>query len=111
MTPLIPFLILGLGLLVLLALLLRWGLQSLSLPAIVGFLAIGVALAWINNRWTLFGHETESVLEFLGAIGVIVLLFRVGIESDLHELLIQLPRAAMLWLPDSCSAGTGKAMA
>jgi Kef-type K+ transport system membrane component KefB len=105
MTTFIPSLILGLGVLVILALLLRWGLQSLSLPAIVGFLAMGVALAWINNLWTLFGHETESVLEFLGAIGVIVLLFRVGIESDLHELLIQLPKAAMLWLPNMALSG------
>jgi len=102
---LIPALVTGVGVLLIGALLVRWGMQRFSLPAVVGFLALGIALAWVSGDNSILGPESKSVLEFLGAVGVIVLLFRAGVESNLHELLTQLPKAAVVWLPNMILSG------
>lgn len=92
-------LVLIIGTLSVASLLLKQTFEFFSLPPIVAYLLLGMLLAWLNRSFPVFDPEGQgkTVLAFLSALGVVVLLFRVGIESDLHELRLQLPRAAVIW--------------
>lgn len=100
-----PGLILLFGLLAILSLLVRLLFERISLPPILGHLVIGIALSWFSGRFGVLNPSGELVLGFLASLGVVVLLFRVGIESNLHALLEQLPRAAVVWLPNMVVSG------
>lgn len=101
----IPALVLGFGFLVVLCLLAKALLDRLTLPPILGYLLIGMILAIAEDRFGLIGQSGQTVMAFLSAAGVVVLLFRVGIESDLHALMKQLPQAAAIWFPNMAVSG------
>lgn len=63
------------------------------LPPLVIYLVAGLALGWVNERWALLGPETLNELSLLAEAGLVLLLFKVGLESDLNGLLSQLPSA------------------
>lgn len=100
-----PTLVLGFGCLLVICLLVRAGFERLSLPPVVGYLLIGMLLALAGQHFGIPGESGETVLAFLSAIGVVVLLFRVGIESDIHSLMEELPKAAAVWLPNLIISG------
>lgn len=100
-----PELVLIFGLLLVCCLLLKAGMDRFSLPPILGYLLIGMLLALAEHRFPLLEGEAETMLEFLASAGITILLFRVGIESDLHALWDELPRAALLWLPNMLISG------
>jgi len=89
------------------SLLLKQAFERFSLPPIVAYLLLGMFVAYLNRVIPLLDPEGRggTVLAFLSALGVIILLFRVGIESDLHELRQQLPRAAVIWPPNMILSG------
>lgn len=91
-------LILLFGALVVAAILTQAGLRHVGLPALVGYLAVGSLLRGADEAWGLLGEPGMEVLEFLGELGVIVLLFRVGLRSDLTGLFKQLRRASAIWV-------------
>ncbi len=101
----IPFLILVFGGLTILSVLTRAGLERFSLPPILGYLMIGGILAVINRHTPLIDEKGETILSFLSAIGVISLLFKVGIESNIHDLIEELPKASVIWLPSVIISG------
>ena len=72
----------------------RW----LRIPGLVGYILIGVALAVIDGHGQLMTAKTDVVFEFLGGIGIVALLFRVGLESNITEMVGQLRRAIWLWV-------------
>ncbi len=93
-------LLLILGVVTLASAVVRVELRRLHLPAMAGYILIGVALSASD---TLTGFMTEGLrqnLDFLAKIGVVILLFRVGLESDLSLLARQLRNAATIWLPN-----------
>ncbi|MFW5856244.1 MAG: cation:proton antiporter [Planctomycetota bacterium] len=92
-----PFLAVLAAIIVLTAFL-RAGLRRAGPPPLVAFLLIGLALTAADARWALFDPVHEEVLAFLGKMGVIVLLFRVGLESDVPGLLRQLRSAGLIWI-------------
>lgn len=104
-SPDMPSLVFIFGCLVVVCLLVKAGMEKLSLPPIVGYLLIGTLLAAAAPGLPLHGGSGETVLAFLSAIGVVVLLFRVGIESNLHSLMEELPKAATIWLPNMAISG------
>ena len=71
-----------LGLVLLLAALAGWLARRVGLPAIVGYLAVGLALSPFTPGYVADRHQ----LEFLADVGVVLLLFEVGIEIDLSRL-------------------------
>jgi monovalent cation:H+ antiporter-2, CPA2 family len=71
-----------LGLVLLLAALAGWLARALRLPAVVGYLAVGLALSPFTPGYVADRHQ----LEFLADLGVVLLLFEVGIEIDLARL-------------------------
>jgi Kef-type K+ transport system membrane component KefB len=93
------------GALTAVSLLMKAGCERLALPPVVGYLSIGILLSLAGQWQPLLDADGETILAFLSAVGVTILLFRVGIESDLHALLQELPKAAAIWLPNMLVSG------
>src|SRR6476469_9683992 len=74
--------ILEIGLILLAAVATGWLARRLHLPAIVGYLAVGLGFSPFTPGYVA-DHEQ---LELLADVGVVLLLFEVGIEVDLAKL-------------------------
>lgn len=68
-----------------------WVARRLSLPAIVGYLAVGIVVSPFTPGYVADGTQVSLFAE----VGAILLLFEVGIEVDLRELRREHP--AVLW--------------
>src|SRR5688572_32960212 len=68
------------------------------IPAVVVLIAMGAALRAADERFDIVAASAEEVLSFLADVGVAVLLFHVGLRSDVDGLVKQLPRAALVWI-------------
>lgn len=100
-----PWLILIVGLTMLAALGLRKASARLKLPAMVGYIGIGLALNSADRYWIGFPHAVHDGLQFLASAGIIALLFRVGLQSNLPALIAQLRRASFVWSGDVLFSG------
>ncbi len=80
------------------AILVRAGCRRLGVPALVGHLLLGFAGALANAAWDLFGAHALGVFELLAGIGIVCILFRVGLEVDKPALVSQLGRAVWIWV-------------
>ena len=80
--------LLGLAILVLGAKLGGVLLARLSQPAVLGELLFGIALANLSPLFSLGGGidfvRSSPILKFLAEVGVLILLFDVGLETDLR---------------------------
>lgn len=85
------------GLIVLTMLIKSW-LQRISVPPLVGFLVLGFAVRLAEDRWGFMGDAGAEMLDLLAKIGLITLLFRVGLESRLQGLVKQLRSASVVWV-------------
>ena len=83
--------ILEIGLILLAAVAAGWLARRLHLPAIVGYLAVGLGFSPFTPGYVA-DHEQ---LELLADVGVVLLLFEVGIEVDLTRL--RRDHGAVLW--------------
>jgi Kef-type K+ transport system membrane component KefB len=88
------------GVVVLGALSLKPALRKLRVTPVVGYLLVGVLLRVADLQTPFLSAEIAGILDFLGTMGVIVLLFDVGLKSHLSGLLKQLSRASSIWLVD-----------
>ena len=60
----------------------------LRLPAVTGELAVGLTLTVLHRSWTAFPDVAASpATELLGGLGVVVLMFAVGLESTVPQML------------------------
>ncbi len=75
-------LVLDIGLVLLLAAGLGWVARRVGLPAVVGYLAAGLAV----SRFTPGYVAGDEQIALLADVGVVLLLFEVGIEVDLGRL-------------------------
>ncbi|MBN2365354.1 MAG: cation:proton antiporter [Calditrichaeota bacterium] len=73
-------------------------LQKTVVPALVGFIILGFLLNLADSQWAIFGEESHWVFRFLAKIGIITLLFRIGLESNVRGLLSQLKKASFIWI-------------
>ena len=103
----------GLGLLdlaivalVLAAFAVKRALAQYPVPPLVGFILLGLALRWADTQWGVLTDQGFVVLEFMGGLGLVVLLFRVGLDSDLHRLIEKLPTAIPIWVSNVFVSGT-----
>lgn len=97
-----------LGLVIVLAPLIRAGAERLQLPSLAGYILIGVGLSAVDGTVAAFPDVFEDGLSLFAQIGVVVLLFRVGLESEPALLARQIPRASAVWLGDvTVSGGLG----
>src|SRR5215218_3921372 len=68
-----------------------WVARRASLPAIVGYLAVGIAISEFTPGYV----ADPTQVSLFAEVGAILLLFEVGIEVDLRELRREHP--AVLW--------------
>jgi Kef-type K+ transport system membrane component KefB len=100
-----PFIILMVGVVIVLAILIRTAFERLSLPPLTGFIALGFLMRCLEYRLGIFSAGAWHVFQLLAAIGVITLLFRIGLESNIAGLLHQLRRASFIWVGDVLLSG------
>lgn len=77
--------------------LLKSALNRLSIPALIGFLATGILIRWVSETYAPIPENILGLFSFFGKIGLITILFKVGLESNLKELLEQIRRASVVW--------------
>ena len=87
------------------AILVRSWFARIGVPSLIGFLVLGFFLRLANDNWTFISQHGFAAIEFLASIGVFVLLFRIGLESNLQGLLSKLPRAAPIWIGNVVLSG------
>ncbi|MBU2534053.1 MAG: cation:proton antiporter [Alphaproteobacteria bacterium] len=67
-------------------------------PAMVGFIVLGIGIGAVLETGVFGAERARSTIEVLGQIGIITLLFRVGLESNLTALYEKLGQAMFVWL-------------
>ncbi len=92
-----PTVILILGGVIIFSILLRAGLNRIGIPSLVGFLILGLLLRVGDDHWSFLSEEVGGIFDFLATVGVVFLLFRVGLESNLAGLRRQLKPASVIW--------------
>ena len=93
------------GLLLVVTILIRAGASRLGVPSLVGFLVLGVLLRMADEHLGLLGEPAIAVFEFMSGIGIVALLFRIGLESDIAGLRGQLGQAVPIWFGNVLVAG------
>ncbi|MFP4500627.1 MAG: cation:proton antiporter [Candidatus Hydrogenedentota bacterium] len=94
----IHLLLMLVGGLVALSILIKPLCQRLGIPALVAFLAIGLGVRGADQAWPFFSDTGEEIFDFLAKLGIIVILFRTGMECDLRGLLKHLRGASFIWI-------------
>lgn len=74
-------------------------------PPLVGFIILGLLFRWADTQWGVLTDQGFVVLEFMGGLGLVMLLFRVGLDSDLHGLVEKLPAAIPIWFGNVLVSG------
>lgn len=93
-----PLVIILVGFLLLLTILVRSGFTRVGLPPLVGFMLLGFLLNLADWRFHFLNVGAREIFELLAAFGIITLLFRIGLESNITGLLQQLRRASVIWI-------------
>ncbi len=88
------------GAVVIVSVILKRGLEVLNLPAMLGYIGLGISISYLNSRWQFLDETMHHGLEFLAKAGIVVLLFRVGLESNVVQLIAQIRRASFIWTGD-----------
>ncbi|RDC72334.1 cation:proton antiporter [Rhodovulum sp. 12E13] len=91
-------LILLIGLLIAAAVAVRAFLDRTYVPALVGFIGLGILLRLADDRFDLLSEDGHAAFDILAELGIVALLFRVGLESDIAGLRRQLGSASLVWL-------------
>lgn len=93
-----PLLVILVGLVAVTAMVVRAIMARSAVPALVVFIVMGLALRIAEDRTGMLGPTGEATLELLAQLGVIALLFRIGLESDIRGLLDQIGPASLVWV-------------
>lgn len=88
------------GITVVLAILIKASLERAAIPALVGYLGLGLVMQLFLFQKAQNLESILEIYEFLGELGLIALLFRVGLESNLAGLIRQLPKASVILVGD-----------
>ena len=89
--------LLAIGAIVILSVVVRFVSDKIIVPAVAGYILTGVAIGLIDNQWQLFSETAHHGLALIAEIGIIVILFRVGLESDLESLVRVLGKAVVIF--------------
>ncbi len=93
---LLLFLVFLVGITIILAILTKAALKRIGIPSLVGYLFLGIAMGFLDDRFHWLTPPVQEVYAFFAELGIISLLFRVGLESNLTGLINQLPRASFI---------------
>jgi len=108
----ISLMILLLGGIIVVTIFIRSGLKKAGLPSLVAFIALGIVLRITDSLTPFLSREILEILEFMAKVGIVILLFRVGLESNLKGLLSKIKHASLIWTGNIVFSGfTGFAAA
>ncbi|PLW81265.1 cation:proton antiporter [Kineobactrum sediminis] len=93
------------GIVIVAALLVKAGFERLRLPPLIGYIFIGFCLRAADTHWGLLPDDAESVFGFFAKLGVITLLFTVGLKSHPGKLVRRLKSAGLVWLGNVIMSG------
>ena len=100
----ISHLILLTGGVVILTMLVKGSMERTLVPPLVGYMFLGIGLRWFSDMWPQYA-EAGQTITFLGQLGLVALLFRVGVKSDITILVKQLRNASLAWVLNVLLAG------
>jgi Kef-type K+ transport system membrane component KefB len=89
-----------LGCLLILSPLVKGILDRLKIPVLVGYIGLGFLISVINHQWAFISTAFDNTFSTLAELGVVALLFHVGLKSHTRALLAKLPDASFIWLGD-----------
>lgn len=101
----LPFLTGLIGGMIVLIMWIKSGFDRIGIPPLIGYLAMGLVLRISDREFGWLDAGSEEVFGFLGTMGLVTLLFRVGLESKTKMLLKQLQRASIVWIGDVFISG------
>lgn len=93
-------LLITLAALLVLAPLVRSLLEHRGIPALVGYIVLGFMISVLDQQWSFITTVFENTFSVLAQLGIVALLFRVGLKSHTHKLLAKLPDASLIWIGD-----------
>jgi len=97
--------ILLIGTTIVLALLVKSGLESIGFPSLVGYVTLGFFIRLADSQGELLSVEAQKAYKLLSDIGIICLLFEVGLKSNLAGLIRQLRHASIIWISNILFSG------
>jgi len=86
------------GVVLILGMLAKRRLEQIGLPALLGYILIGVVVNLFDRDFPIMNEGVQTGIEFLAETGVVILLFRVGLEANLRDLVQQIRGAAVVWV-------------
>lgn len=98
-------LVLLVGVSTVLAMALRAVLDRVGVPPLVGFVGLGIALSAVDQQVTILTEPVLAAFELLGSLGIVALLFRVGLGSHPQRLWRKLPDASVIWIGNVLASG------
>ncbi|MGF1761577.1 cation:proton antiporter [Photobacterium sagamiensis] len=72
----------------------------LGAPSLVGYILLGFLVSTMNQQWSFITPDFKNAFATLAHLGVVALLFRVGLKSRTKALLVKLPDASLIWVGD-----------
>ena len=94
------------GLIIVSVIFVRIALLQLKIPALIGYILLGFLIQVLDFHFGFVSEQTIDVFNFLANIGIITLLFRIGLESNLKGLFKQLHHASIIWIVGVTFNGT-----
>lgn len=73
-------------------------LEHSFIPPIVVYIIVGLLCNGLNMQFHFMNKHVHEGISLMAEIGIVILLFRVGLESKLEHLVGQLKRASFIWL-------------
>jgi Na+:H+ antiporter len=92
--------LLFIGAVIIINLITRSGFERIGLPVFVGYTLFGFLISLANHYTNNIPESGREGVGFLAQIGLVALLFRVGLESNVKTLLKQIRRASFIWVSD-----------
>jgi Kef-type K+ transport system membrane component KefB len=93
-------LLITLGALLILSPLVKSLMERLGVPALIGYIGLGFLVSAIDQQTDLMTTAFDHTFSALAQVGVVALLFRVGLRSHTRALLKKLPDASLIWVGD-----------
>lgn len=93
-------LLITLGALLILNPLVKSLLERIGIPALVGYIFLGFLVSVMNQQFSFVSQSFDYTFAILSQLGVVALLFRVGMKSHIRALLAKLPDASLIWIGD-----------
>lgn len=93
-------LLIVLGLLLIAIPIVKATLDRLGAPALVGFIGLGLLARVVDSYFPFISSELNQTVTFLAHIGIVILLFQVGLKSNIKGLVKKLPYASIIWISD-----------